>query len=88
MAGPGMNLVPQLGTRFQRLPLPEVQFRVVSQEKGQQCSGRRNRDGNRTEKYLCSVFLGRCGKVRDGNRNGQGLGAALICNSRCHVGKF
>ena len=34
------------------------------------------------------VLLGRCGKVRDGNRNGQGLGAALICNSGCRVGKF
>ena len=56
MAGPEMNLVPQLGTRFQRLPLPEVQFRVVSQEKGQQRSGRRNRDGNRTEKYIWRVW--------------------------------
>ena len=55
MAGPGMNLVPQLGTRFQRLPLLAVQFHVMSQEKGQQCSGRRNRDGNQTEKYLGSV---------------------------------
>ena len=35
-----------------------------------------------------SVLLGRGGKVRDGNRNGQGLGAALICNSGCHVGQF